>query len=55
MQVQLLPDCARLYPGLSRETWYRVTEGPDHIRGVFISLGDRERYVWLAHCATRYD
>ena len=46
--VRLRNGFARLYPGLSNQTWYPVVR-PVDVAGFFIRYQGRERHVWRAH------
>jgi hypothetical protein len=47
--ARLRRDYARLYPGLSLQTWYPIVRPLDGA-GFFIRFQGRERYVWHSHC-----
>ncbi|MEO8200971.1 MAG: hypothetical protein ABI679_10655 [Gemmatimonadota bacterium] len=47
--ARLRRDYARLYPGLSLQTWYPIVRPLDQA-GFFIRYRGRERYIWHSHC-----
>lgn len=47
--ARLRRDYARLYPGLSLQTWYPIVRQLDGA-GFFIRFRGRERHVWRSHC-----
>lgn len=54
LTARLLPNAARLYPGLDRATWYTVTRA--EALGVFLltgRAGHPERFVFKAHVEVR--
>jgi hypothetical protein len=48
MAARVRQAFARLYPGISFETWYPVVR-PLDAAGFFIRYQGRERHVWRSH------